>query len=212
MPKKNHNELVAGTFVVFTVALALGIVFWLGLSDYFATKGQLAVFYALQKDGSANLQNGAYVMAGDVKIGQIVGISQDFATGRCLYSVRLDRTDVNIHADGTAKVDSNLLGQARLAIMSLGTSKDLADDAHPIKIEMSDMMDKAAAAADKLDNMLTYLQEQQVPQDIKKTTSNIAAVTANINDIAVDAKPKIANTLTAVEGMSKQLDQYVKVD
>ena len=62
MPRKEHNELKAGIFVLLAVAVGLGVVIWLGASSIFQKTHQKAVFYSLAADGPLHI-----VVGGDVK-------------------------------------------------------------------------------------------------------------------------------------------------
>ena len=136
MPRKKHSEVVAGAFVLATLATLLGIVLWLGGSQFMTPKGQLVAFYLNQQQGGAGLAEGAAVTYGDTNIGRVASIATQLDKGRCVYWIQLERKDILIHADGKARVSSSsALGASRIVIISNGTpDAPLADEQHAIPL------------------------------------------------------------------------------
>ncbi len=76
MPRKKHNELVAGLFVLLTLALLIGVLVWLGAADMFKPARQRAYFYISEKTGDLQLAEGSLVKSGGAPIGRIAKIER----------------------------------------------------------------------------------------------------------------------------------------
>jgi len=135
MPRKQHNELTAGLFVVAGVVVLLGVVLWLGAADLLRAEGQVVTFSVAMADGSLGIREGADVTLGDARVGRVVGVAADPNAGRCTYTAQLERGDLAVHSDANAEATTPMVGQARIVLLSLGTpGKPLAGPAAPIEL------------------------------------------------------------------------------
>jgi len=153
MPRKQHNELVAGTVVLAALAAALGVVLWLGAADVFSGRAQRAFFYVNLADGPAGLMVGSAVNAADRPIGKVVEIRLDVAGKRALYVVDVDDKQARIHSDAQVRVSAGLLGGNTLSVMSFGSDdKPLADKQNAIRVVggLDQAMTDLAASAKRI--------------------------------------------------------------
>ena len=150
MPKKERSELVAGVFVIGAVVTLLGVVLWLGAADVFRPSKSKAVFYLAESAGSVGLEVGSFVKVNDDAVGQIKKIRYVPADRRTLYFAKLERANLEVYADGKARVSTGLVGIASLVISDRG-SKDAgpADENNPVEISggLDRVMENIAAAA-----------------------------------------------------------------
>ena len=223
MPRKKHNEVIAGLFVLLAVATLLGVVFWLGAVHLLETKGQMVSFYVPQDQGSTGLELGADVTVGDGSIGRLVDIQPDPAKQRCLYHAQLNRKDITITADGKAQIVSAPIGLSKLVIISSGTpGQPLADDKHPILL--SGGLDRAMAhIADSAENLkvITLAIRKQVSADdggkllsdvggvvgdLKTASANIVAISGNLRNMM---DPKIVDS--ALAKVNKAIDDIGQI-
>ncbi len=229
MRRKRHNEVLAGLLVVLSLAVALGVVLWLGAMDYFQTHGQVVSFYMPQADGSTGLTIGSEVTIGDASIGRITEIVGE--PGRCIYRATLRRKDILIKEDAQALVIGAPLGNTKLAMASFGQSSQLADDAHAIKLHggldqamasIADTAENIKAISISLRRELDTAQEgaiiarvHEIADNLKKASVDIVAITGNVRgqtDLANAASmfSKLAHSLDDVKAITS--DSKPKID
>ena len=92
MPKKTHNELLAGVFVVLALAALMGVVLWLGATDMFKQMHQRAAFYVEESQGSVGLERGNAVLVNDRVVGKI-GDIRPGGNGRTLYFADIEAAE-----------------------------------------------------------------------------------------------------------------------
>ena len=152
MPKRTHNELLTGLFVLVALAALLGVVLWLGASDLLKPRAQRVSFFAGEEIGSFGLRAGAEVLYGDVRIGRVAEIEPLPGKG-CLYHTRIERKDITLYSNALAEVASSLVGQAQLIVKNAGGGPDAKapDDENPIELKpggLSAVMNAAGAELD----------------------------------------------------------------
>jgi ABC-type transporter Mla subunit MlaD len=206
MPKAKHNELLAGLFVVVALALGVGIVLWMGLADVFTTVREVSFYIDVPQAGSVGLRKGAEVDYGDVKVGSVVDIDYDLDRQRCIYRVRLERTDLALHADARARAEAPFIGNVRLKIVSLGSAPaPLASADQPIRLEAGGIgaaMTDLAAATRELSGVAAVLREEMNADDAN-------AILAKVHDV-IDNVDRAAHTLPALlADLRKQTDAEV---
>ncbi len=175
MPQKKHNELIAGLFVLLTLAVLVGIVCWLGASDLFKKSYQRAAFYAEESSGSLGLKEGNALQVGDRTVGKIVAIRSGEG-GRLLYVAEVEVPDVKVHADGKARVSVGLVGEGKLVVTARGSdASPLADESHPVAIAGG--LDQAMADIAEMAETLKPIAEVAVKEfDATRDTSILARV------------------------------------
>jgi len=194
MARKQHSELVAGTFVILALVVVVGVIIWVGGAGIFKQATQQAVFFRNEADGGSGLMVGSIVQVGDDRVGQISAIHFDPASGRTYYSAALERGDFKIHADAKARVASGLVGGSQLTILSLGTDRaPLADKDNAI--EIAGGLDQAMADLGSAISKLSRTVEAELSADdpkailsqvhsaigsLKRAASDVAQVAMNI--------------------------------
>ena len=227
MPRKQRNELKAGIFVVATLCVLLGVVFWLGASSIFERSTGQAVFYVKNDAGPVGLKEDFEVMVNDVEVGKIAEVRSDFAQNRTLYIVKFHQKGVEVHSDGKAQVSAGLLGQGALAIVSFGSKdKPLADEDHPIRIsggieEILDNMKKLTVVLNKelnekdKNSLLSNI--KAVVAELLVASQGIAKMTTNFGP-QMDPKTKgtiaanLKETMSNLASTSEKIDGYVQKD
>ncbi|MBS3821284.1 MAG: hypothetical protein GVY16_07165 [Planctomycetes bacterium] len=227
MPRKEHNELKAGIFVIAAAAILLGVIVWVGAADWFQQSAGEAYLYIDAETGPVGLQPNYPVKWGDIEIGTIREMRADVATGRTIYIVVFHDPMFKMHADGKAKVAAGLLGGASIAIQSLGTDEaPPANVEHPVKLEagLSGTFDKIDTMADMLTNELDVKRKQSLMFGIKATIAQLKTASEKIatmmTDLAPELDPKTDNTIAAdlkrtmhnLANSSETIDQYVQDD
>ncbi len=205
MPRKKRSELKAGIFIILCLALAVGVVMWLGASDYFRSKGQVVSFYVQQGDGPTVLTVGNPVTYGDAQIGMINDVVADPATGRCIYHARIDRKDLHIFSDGKATVISAMLGGSKLVVLNSGTQgAGMADDQKPIKISggLDRAMGDIAATAENIRVISDVLRRQVDPAQGGKILASVGCVIDDLKT-ASDNIVKISGHVLGQTDVSK---------
>lgn len=200
MAKNKRNEVAAGVFVVIALSLTLGVVVWLGASDLLKAGGQIVYFSAPSSDGPAGLQEGSDVMFGDRAIGKITRIDIRPDQGVCIYQARIDRKDIVVHADANAVILSPVIGSARLGLLRAGTSRDMPDENHPLRLSggLNQAMTDLGVATAKL---RTIAENMNMELDPNRGDSILAGVRGVVADIKI-ASGAIARTALNVQGQT----------
>jgi ABC-type transporter Mla subunit MlaD len=178
-----------GVFVVIALGLGVGIILWLGVADMFAPEGQVAVFYTPQSAGALGLKEGYDVNLGDQKIGKIIEVRLDAENHRCLYRVRLQRTDIQVRADARAAVDSPPLGMPKLVVYEIGSAEELASEEHPVELKpggLTKAMTDLASVTDKLKNIAQRVQDELDPDRAEALLAKIHAILGDLQTASSD--------------------------
>ena len=202
MAKSTASELAVGVFVVVALALGVGIILWLGAADMLSPEGQTAVFYTPQSSGALGLKEGYDVNLGDQKIGKIIEVRLDAENRRCLYVVRLQRTDIKIRADAKAAVDSPPLGMPKLVVYEIGSAQTLANHENPVELRpggLAKAMNDLASVTEKLKEIATSVQNELDPDRAE-------ALLAKIHTIVGDLKIASADVVTIAGNVKDETD------
>jgi hypothetical protein len=184
---RKRSELKAGVFVVFGLAVLLGVVLWLGATKLFEPRGRTATFAHSIAQGSLGVGDGSDVKVGDQQVGRIVSVATDIGKGLCYYRVRLDRPEVNIYSDANARVISGMVGPSKVVVTHLGTSGIAADDGHPAKLGggLDQVMDVLAKTASDANQIVLALRKEL---DARTPGSSLAKVHQIGDDLAHTAR------------------------
>lgn len=199
MARKQHSELVAGTFVILALVVVVGVIIWVGGAGIFKQARQQAVFFRNEADGGSGLMVGSIVQVGDDRVGQISAIHFDPASGRTYYSAALERGDFKVHADAKARVASGLVGGSQLTILSLGTDRaPLADKDNAI--EIAGGLDQAMADLGSAISKLSRTVEAELSADdpkaiLSQVHSAIGSLKGAASDVAQVAMNIKAETI-----------------
>lgn len=201
MARKKHNDLVAGIFVIFTLAVLIGVIVWMGGADLFRPAKQEVVFFTREEVGSMGLIEGSFVKIGDDQVGTIARIDFVPEAGKTFYYTDIDRGDFKVHSDGKAKVVAGLIGGASLVITNRGSdAKPLADRDDPIELT-GGMMDAAmtdlAAAADRLN--------KAIQKELDATQST--AILAKVHTIIDSLKKAAADVMRIAANVKAETDR-----
>ena len=195
MPRKRHNELVAGIFVLLTLGVLLGVVLWLGASEILHPPAQRAVFFAGEQDGSLDLAEGALVQLNDDPVGKITRIRYDPSANGTYYTAAITRPGAAIHKDAESLVVTGFIGGSRLVILNRGTaSAPLADRANAVAIRPGGLeaaMRDIASASNKIRRQLA------AELDAQRAGSVLAKIHEVLNRLG-DAGTKLADVLAAL--------------
>ncbi len=234
MPKKHRNEVTAGIFVLLSLVVLVGVVFWLGAAEVFKPTGQRVVFYAPEEAGSLGLLEGGFIQINDANIGKIKEIRYEPAARRTLYLVETNRPDITIHADGQAHVAAGLVGGGKLVVSSRGSAdQPLADMDHPVEItggldrtmaNLADSTEKLKIIAgviagelsdENADSFLAGI--HSIIDDLRNSAADLAAITGNVRPEMDPEKPdsmlaKLKQTATSAAEATGRIEQYSKED
>jgi len=208
MAQKKHNELAAGIFVLFCIAMIMGVVLWLGASDYFVKNQGTAVFAAYAETGPLGIAPKANVLVGDVKIGTVSRIEDrlvapptKFASkkeqsgwpknmkGQCvprqqtLYYVTLTKSGYPIYANGKAGVASQLMGGNNLKIIFAGSSDaGPCDPKNPIVLNdgLNQAMNTLSQEFDKNDPNSILSKFSHTMNNLAKASDDAVVILASI--------------------------------
>ncbi len=196
MPNKTRNELTAGLFVLAGIVVVLGVVLWLGAADMLKARGQLATFYVPMSEGSVGVIEGAVVTLGDGRIGRVVEVQPDPGNRRCLYRVRLERTDILLGSDANALVVAPPVGQAKIVVMDAGDSERPADAENPIRLSggLDQAMQRIDKVAANLELASAKLVEQLEPNDAASLLGKVHGVVGEI-DLAAKSLGRITGNI-----------------
>ncbi|MFA6133073.1 MAG: hypothetical protein WC869_03535 [Phycisphaerae bacterium] len=233
MAKKQHNELVAGLFVVVTLIIGILVVLWLGAGLWLKPHGR-AFFYVKESSGSMGLKVGSLTQITDEVVGKIQDIRPDPTHQRTLYVVELTREGLTIHADGNAIVASGLVGDRQLIITSRGSdAAPPTDESNPVEIRggLEQTMNTIANVADNLREISrTILKELSAREPdsllgkIHALSDNLKAASAHIMQMAGQLAPefdrddpnsmlaRLKQTATSLADATATIDQYAKTD
>ncbi len=199
MPRKKHSELKAGLFVLFSVAIIVGLVIWMGgYVHLIGATGERAWFYSNVKNGPVGLIVNSTVQYGDLVVGRIEDVVPDYKNGRVYFKVSFKKDGFALPNDGSAEVISGMLGNSALVIKDLGGGDDAVPASsmqHAIAIEPGGM--QAA-----LNNMKTISEELKRELDASDQLSLIAGVKATIARLEGTAK----NIEKISKGLIPELD------
>ena len=234
MPRKQHNELKAGLFVIAAVVILFAIIVWLGATSIFDRPTGHAVFYADYSSGPMELQQDFQVKLGDVEVGKISEIRDDPKNSRTIYMVDFYHKGLTIYTNGKVKVAAGLLGNGSLAISSLGTPTDektgkkvpLADMEHPLEIAAGlsaaiDNFTKISASlaqeTDKKNTASLLYKVNTIVMSLEEFSKSIAIMAANFK---LETDPKIDGSIIAnikvtsanLAKTSTTVDKYVQED
>lgn len=128
MPRKEHNELAAGVFVVLCLTVALGVVLWLGSDKLFNQARQKAYFYTQIAAGSSGLREGLSVQVGGKEIGRISQVNLMPQKGMTLFVVDVNREDLRFYSNGKSHVVPPLVGDSLLSVTDTGDPNRAPED------------------------------------------------------------------------------------
>lgn len=208
MAQKQHNELAAGIFVLFCIALIMGVILWLGASDYFVKNQGTAVFASYAETGPLGIAAKADVLVGDVKIGtvsriedRVVAPPTKFASKaeqsrwpknmkgkyvprqQTLYHVTLTQQGYTIYANGTAGVASQLMGGNNLKVTFAGSADaGRCDVSNPILLGdgLNQAMDNLAHEFNKDDPNSILSRFSHTIDNLSKASDDAVLILASI--------------------------------
>jgi ABC-type transporter Mla subunit MlaD len=224
MPKKQHNELVAGSFVIAAILAAVGVLIWLGVTDVFKPTRQWVSFYVPESAGSTHLELGNAVQIGGKVVGKVARIDFDPSNGWTYYVAEIEDKQVSIHSDGKATFEVAIIGPTIINVIDRGTaSASPPDHKHPILLEpgggitgslayvanmLHDEMDKTRpdSVFHKLDAIMTGLvgtaaDVQVIAKNIKDQTDvkQAGSVLAKIDEAVQNVKVLTASIRSQVD-------------
>jgi len=201
MARKKHDELIAGTLILSALAVAFGIVLWLGMGGLFAGKGQRVYFYADISAGSLGLIEGNFVQLNDATVGRIGRIRFEPDQGRTYYVAEIDTEDVKVYENGRARVTTGLVGEGRLVIVDRGSEDHpQADGKHPVPISggldqaMLDLADGAGAIKRLIDVLAGELEADRpdsLLSRVKAAAGDLAGAADDISAMTSMLRPQM---------------------
>jgi ABC-type transporter Mla subunit MlaD len=234
MPRKQHNELKAGLFVLGAVAILFAVIIWLGATSIFDRPTGHAVFYASYSSGPMDLQKDFKVKLGDVEVGKISEIRDDPKNSRIIYMVDFYHKGLTVYSNGKVKVAAGLFGNGALALSSLGTPTDaktgkevpVVDMEHPIEITagLSAAIDNFTKISASLANEVDKTNTSSLLSKVDTIVTSLEAFSKSIEIMAANLKPEtspkldgsiIANIKTTTANLAKTttaIDKYVEKD
>ncbi|MCP4377510.1 MAG: MCE family protein [bacterium] len=157
MARKQRNELTAGIFTIVATALLVGVIFWLGASDFFKPAAQEAWFYVDLDKGEQGLKPGAQVKITDIEVGKISDVHLDLASRKTFYVVKLFSDQTKVYSDAKASVKAAFVGGgAVLQILDCGKNEQVPVRTHAIMIQPGDF-DKMLSQFDSLGQQVNEL-------------------------------------------------------
>lgn len=182
MPRKQYSELTAGIFVLFTLAVVVGVILWLGAGSLFDKSAGQAVFYSDNDAGQLGLLKDSKVFIGDTQVGKIVAIRIDMKKNRTLYDVSLSSQDVAVYTDCVAKVKAGLLGGSSLVLTELGNkTSGLTSETSPAVIRLGGF-------DEIVDNMQRLSESMVAELDAKKKGTLLSQIKLVVAELLVAAK------------------------
>lgn len=198
MAKRRANELTAGLFVLGTLALAMGLVLWIGAAELFRPARQTAWFAAEQSAGSLGLTVGTPVLIGDETVGRVEEVRFDPGAERTYYRVKIEREDIEIRADAEATVSVQLVGQGRLVVTSLGSpDAPRADREHPVMIGggLGEAMEGLNELIAQLNGVAGVLRNQMMTLEGEQVLSRLPTIMAHLERGALHVAEITGNLL-----------------
>jgi ABC-type transporter Mla subunit MlaD len=182
MPRKQYSELTAGIFVLFTLAVVVGVILWLGAGSLFDKSAAKVVFYSDNDAGQLGLLKDSKVFIGDTQVGKIVAIRIDMKKNRTLYDVSLSSQDVAVYTDCVAKVKAGLLGGSSLVLTELGNkTSGLTSETSPAVIRLGGF-------DEIVDNMQRLSESMVAELDAKKKGTLLSQIKLVVAELLVAAK------------------------
>jgi phospholipid/cholesterol/gamma-HCH transport system substrate-binding protein len=200
-------ETKVGAFVVAGLVLMGTAIFLLG--DY--TLEKRYQIYVLFHD-VANLSKNAPVKLSGVEVGQVKDIVLVDSMARCVLSVR---KGVDIYKDATFTIGSTGIIGSKYLQVDQGKS---ASGVIPPEstIVGTDPLDIQKALTKALDSLTGILNDLQAPGprgtltgNIKDTMANVREMTANLNDLLEETKPKMTRAMERTDDITLKLDQLL---
>jgi len=182
MPRKQYSELTAGIFVLFTLAVVVGVILWLGAGSLFDKSAAKVVFYSDNDAGQLGLLKDSKVFIGDTQVGKVVAIRIDMKKNRTLYDVSLSSQDVAVYTDCVAKVKAGLLGGSSLVLTELGNkTSGLTSETSPAVIRLGGF-------DEIVDNMQRLSESMVAELDAKKKGTLLSQIKLVVAELLVAAK------------------------
>lgn len=227
MPRKKHDEVKAGAFVLLAVAALLGVVIWLGASSLFQKVHARATFVSDASLGPLGLKVGFPIKLGDVEIGKVTDIRYDSNTNQMVYEAEIYSPGCEVHADGKARVSAGLFGQAFVIITSLGSAgSPAADPAHAITLGggLDSAMVNIRKITDKVLGELDANNRDSVLASVKTMIAELQGTVARVDKAMASLTPELdpkadgtmaANLKTTLANLASttgRIDTYTKDD
>jgi len=237
MAKKSTNELTAGIFVVAALAAGVAVVIWLGGASLFRSINEVA-FYVPQDSGSMGLAVGSFIRVNDADIGQLTEIRYDPGSQRTLYIGQVDPA-VRLYSDGRARVESGFIGTPSVVILDAGSAeKPQVSAANPLELSSGGLtasLNNISAELDPARREALLAKLHEIINRIKDATGTVARIADQValesnrdqidsllaklhrsmddlNAMTSDARPKVKDTLTAVQETAESIREYSKKD
>ena len=190
----SRYTVLAGLFLLGSVALAIAISFWLANGiEFFKDTYTFTVRFPLTQN-TQGLKPDSPVNLGGQKIGKVDNISFDPTQRYVLARVRLDATHP-VFPDAVITLEKPLLGsQALINISSVGTTGTASDPKKPLT--SADFID-----AGQSPGMLA--QFGLSPDDIKKLLASTQETVSNINELIKSNRPKIDAIFDEVHSITR---------
>ena len=208
MPKKKHNELTAGLFVVAALLVTVGVVLWMGAADAFRPARQQVYFWVPEEVGFIGLEEGNPVKINDATVGKIVRIKLDPKKKRTLYIAEIEAERISIHTDGEACSNVPFIGAASLVIKKKGSpGAPLADEKNPIELDVGGILGKINSMSDTLAEELNEENKESLLVRIRSSVervqleldpdredslmANLRASVKNVNDVTTTMRDEL---------------------
>ncbi len=207
MAKKQHNELIAGIFVIAALLVTIAVVLWLGVAEVFAPTASEAHFYVEESTGSVGLEVGNEVRVNDDAIGKITKIYFDPDRSRTIYVARIEREGMEIYTDGRAHAKVPPIGGGLLVITDRGSSeKPPADEKHPIALRRAGVMANLDDISKSLKQEMNPKVKNALIAKIHEIVDTMKTAMTDIKDITKTLKnetnPEKVDSLLAKIGKS----------
>jgi ABC-type transporter Mla subunit MlaD len=209
MPKKQHNELIAGFFVIAAIAVAVGVLIWLGVTDAFKPARQWVCFYVPESIGSTHLEMGNVVQIGGKVVGKVSQIEFDAAKGWTYYVAEIDDKQVSLHSDGKATFEVAIIGPTIINILGRGTAAAAPPNRdHPILLEAGGLTGTLTSVATTLHDEMDRTKSDSLLHKIDSITSGLIAAAANVQAITKSIKDQ--TDVTQANSVLAKIDDAVQ--